>query len=621
MVRSVRQKILSRILCTFWGIALGFHGSLASAESALQPPHGISSHGISMYGSPNLPPDFASLPYVNAEAPKGGSVVLGNSGSFNALNPFVPKGTTPWQMRFWGYESLMGQSQDEPFTLYGLLAESIVTPADRSWVEFTLRPEAQFWDGSPVTVDDVIWSYKTLGTEGILRYRSFWSAVETIEQTGPRSLRLSFNTNNRELALIAGMRPVLKKSQWEGRAFSDAPSDEVPIGSGPYLVSDFEMGRQITFQRNEAYWGKNLPLRRGTNNLNTIKLDFFGDQTVLFEAFKAGELSAIREFNASKWNRDYDFARVRTGKIVKAEISNQAPSGMTGLAFNTRRATLQDWRVREALITAFNFEFINDALTGGQVPRISSYFSNSYLAMNHDAASGQVAQLLEPFSADVPPGTLQGYTLPVSDGNARNRKNLRAARELLEQAGWFVEEGVLRNASGQAFTLNVLLKNGNLGEEEMQKAVDLYRPALERLGIALEVDVIDSAQYIERQAALDYDMIFIRRALSLSPGNEQRLYWGSETANQPSSRNLSGIQSPAIDAMIDTMLSTTDQSEFISAVKALDRLLMAGRYVIPIWHYADSRIAHDQALRAPDTPPIYGDSIYYFPEVWWSQDF
>lgn len=614
MVRSVRQKILSRILGVAMGITLNFHGSFAGAESVLKP-----SHGIAMYGSPHLPSDFTSLPYVNPNAPKGGSVVLGNSGRFNALNPFVQKGTTPWQMRFWGYESLMGRSQDEPFTLYGLLAESILTPPDRTWVEFTLRPQAQFWDGSPVTVEDVIWSYETLGTEGNLRYRSFWSAVDTIEQTGPRSVRLSFNTNNRELALIAGMRPILKKSQWEGRNFADAPSNEVVIGSGPYMVSNFEMGRQVTFQRNEAYWGKDLPLRRGTNNLDTIKLDFFGDQTVLFEAFKAGDLSAIREFNASKWDRDYDFNRVQTGAVIKTNIANKIPSGMTGLAFNTRRDVLQDWRVRDALITAFNFEFINDALTGGRVSRISSYFSNSYLSMSHDPAEGGVAQLLSPFADDLPPGALEGYTLPISDGSARNRKNLRIARKQLEDAGWSVVDGLLRNASGHPFTLNVLLKNGNLGEEEMQKAVDLYRPALERLGITVNIDVVDSAQYVERQAAFDYDMIFIRRALSLSPGNEQRLYWGSETANQPSSRNLSGIHVPAIDAMITTMLSTDDQSEFTSAVRALDRLLMAGRYVIPIWHYANSRIAHDQTLHAPSNPPIYGDGIYYFPEIWWSE--
>ncbi|WP_416368411.1 extracellular solute-binding protein [Tritonibacter mobilis] len=606
----MRPLFFSSIRSAVAGITFLTGASFAAAESA---------HGIAMYGDPQLSPGFESLPYVNPEAPKGGAVVFGNLGGFDSLNPFTQKGNPPWQMRFWGYESLMGRSYDEPFSLYGLLAESIETPEDRSWVEFTLREEARFSDGTSVTIEDVIWSYETLGTEGNLRYRGFWAKVDSIEQTGPRSLRLTFNVEDRELALIAGLRPILKKSQWDGRDFADAPPNEAPIGTAPYVVSDFELGRSVTFTRNADYWGKDLPLRRGTNNFDEMRLEFFGDQTVLFEAFKAGELSAVREFNAAKWDSDYGFARVQNGDVIKTEIPNQKPSGMTGLVMNTRRAPLDDWRVRQALIEAFNYEFINDTLTGGRLPRITSYFSNSYLSMQPGEATGRVAELLEPFKDALLPGTLEGYALPVSDGSERNRANLRRARALLQDAGWTVgDDGILRDAKGATMALKVLLQNGNLGEAEMQKAVDIYATALERLGISLTTDLVDSAQYVERQDAYEFDLTFFRRALSLSPGNEQMLYWGSAGADTPGSRNLMGMKSPAAEAMIQHMLTTKSSEEFIAAARALDRVLTAGRYVIPIWQYAKSRIAHEASLRYPMRIPIYGDGIYYMPEVWWN---
>ena len=296
-----------------------------------------------MYGDPALPPDFVSLPYTNPEAPKGGEVVFGNTGGFDSLNPFAPKGTSPWQLRFLGYESLMGRSWDEAFTLYGLLAESIEVPDDRSWVEFTLRPEAKFSDNSPVTVEDVIWSYETLGTQGHLRYRSFWSKVQEIRQTGPRSLRISFNTPDRELALIAGLRPILKKSQWQEKEFAHSTLREIPIGSGPYIIENFDAGRFVALKRNTEYWGENLPIRKGTQNFDKIRLEFFGDQTVLFEAFKAGVLTAYREFNAAKWESAYGFPAVLQGKITKSEIPNQRPTGISGLAFKVSAVPFHMW--------------------------------------------------------------------------------------------------------------------------------------------------------------------------------------------------------------------------------------------------------------------------------------
>ncbi|MEX5596582.1 extracellular solute-binding protein [Pseudophaeobacter sp. C1-32P7] len=603
----MRSEYFSAARSLVMGIGLCLNASFAAAESA---------HGIAMYGEPALDPGFTALPYANPEAPKGGRLVVGNTGGFDTLNPFAQKGTPPWQLRFWGYESLMGRSWDEPFTLYGLLAESINVPEDRSWVEFTLRPEARFSDGSPVTVEDVLWSYETLGTEGHLRYRGFWSKVAGIEQTGPRSLKITFNTEDRELALIAGMRPILKKAQWEAKDFAASGLSEAPIGTGAYVVSDFEPGRFVTLSRNPDYWGADLPLRRGMHNFDELRIDFFGDQTVLFEAFKAGELSAYREFNADKWKSAYDFPSVNNGDVVKSEIPHQRPSGMTGLAMNTRRAPLGDWRVREALILAFNFEYINGTVTGGIQPRITSYFSNSTLGMRDGPAPDEVRALLQPYADSLLPGTLEGYALPTSDGTKRNRRNLRRAVALLAEAGWTVQDGVLKNDNGQVLTLSVLLRQG---DAEMKTIVEIYARALDRLGITITPELVDNAQYVARQSEFDFDLTRFRRDLSLSPGNEQKLYWGRAGVNQPGSRNLMGIDSPAAEAMIDQLLTSKSTDDFTAAVRALDRVLTAGRYVIPIWQYDKGRIAHKRQLAHPESLPIYGDRTGFFPDVWWYQ--
>lgn len=576
--------------------------------------HAESSHGIAMYGEPALPPDFVSLPYANPDAPKGGAITFGNTGGFDSLNPFVSKGTVPWQWRFWGYESLMGRSRDEPFTLYGLLAESVEVPDDRSWVEFTLRDTARFWDGSPVTVEDVLWSYEVLGTEGHLRYRGFAEKIASIKQTGQRSLRITFNTDDRELALIAGLRPILQKSQWEGRSFADSSLPDVPMGTGPYMVDSFDPGRQVTLKRNPDYWATDLPLRKGTNNFDQIKLDFFGDQTVLFEAFKAGELSAMREFNADKWDTQFDFPAVQRGNVIKTEIAHERPSGMTGFVMNTRRKPFDDWRVRQALILAFNFEYINDTITGGAQPRITSYFSNSQLAMQPGPATGKVRDLLAPYSDALLPGTLEGYELPVSDGTERNRKNLRRAVALLEDAGWTVQNGQLRNAQGVPFAFDILMRQG---AGEMLSVVEIYSRALERLGISVQIDKVDNAQFTAREAEYDFDMTTFRRDLSLSPGNEQYLYWGSDGVSAPGSRNLMGMNSPAAEAMIHAILTAESREDFVAAVHALDRILTAGRYVIPIWQFDVGRIAHIKEMKFPDRLPVYGDGIWFMPEVWW----
>ncbi|GAA6187187.1 extracellular solute-binding protein [Litorivita sp. NS0012-18] len=567
-----------------------------------------------MYGDPALPQDFVSLPYANPDAPKGGRIVTGNTGGFDSLNPFTLKGTAPWQLRFMGYESLMGRSYDEAFTLYGLLAESVEVGPNRRWVEFTLREEARFSDGAPVTVEDVIWSFEVLGREGHPRYRGFAKQTEEIRQTGARSLRITFNTEDRELALIAGLRPILQKAQFDGVDFANFTG--LPIGSGPYVVDDFEYGRAITLDRNPDYWGRDLPLRRGTNNIDKVQIEFFGDATVLFEAFKAGELTVLREDNAEKWETQYDFPAAVRGDVIQSQISHKKPSRITGLVMNTRRPPFDDIRLREALMQAFNFEFINDTLTGGRQPRVTSYFSNSELAMQAGPATGKTRDLLMPFADQLPPEALEGYALPVSDGSARNRKGIRRAMKALEEAGWTVQEGTLTK-DGKPLSFNILLRQGS---GDTRAIVDLYIQALARLGITAAIETIDNAQYEARQAEFDFDMTYFRRDLSLSPGNEQRYYWGSQAADTNGSPNLMGLKSPAADAMIDALLTATEREDFLAAARALDRVLTTGRYVIPFYQFNLSRIAHSKNLHFPAATPIYGDGVWFMPEVWWYQE-
>ena len=597
--RFVRAALLSA--------ALSLPGGFAVAES----------HGIAMYGDPALPADFESFSYANADAPKGGTIVTGEVGSFDSLNPHILKGTTPWQLRFLAYESLMKRNYDEPFTLYGLLAESIETAEDRSWVEFTLHPDAAFSDGSPVTVEDVIWSYETLGTEGHPRYRGLWEKIETIEEVGDRTLRITFNTPDRELALLVGLRPILKKAQWEGVDFAESGLDQIPISSAPYVIEDFEAGRFVSLRRNADYWGADLPAMAGQANLDEIRLEFFGDGTVMFEAFKAGEINTFRENNAAKWATQFNFPAVERGEVVLEEVPHQRPSGMTGLAMNTRRPIFEDWRVRQAMIEAFNFEFINETLNGGEIPRITSYFSNSPLGMAEGPAEGQVAALLEPFADELLPGAIDGYLLPVA-ADQRNRSGLRAATALLQEAGWTAgDDGILRNEAGEPFEFEILLRQG---ATEYQQITDIYVETLRRLGIEPTIAVVDSAQYTERVDNFDFDMVDFRRGLSLSPGNEQYLYWGMDAAETPGSRNIVGVQSPAAEAMIDAILTAESRDDFLAATAALDRVLTSGRYVIPIWQWNVSWLAYYDELHHPDYIPIYGDWIGWQPDVWWYEE-
>jgi peptide/nickel transport system substrate-binding protein len=574
-------------------------------------------HGIAMYGDPALPPDFVSLPQVNPDAPKGGTYRWGEAGSFDSFNPFVTKGRPALGISTLTVETLMGRNYDEPFSLYGLLAESIDTDAARSYVEFTLRPEARFSDGTPVTVDDVMWSVEKLGTDGNPRYAGAWKKIASMTKTGERSVRFTFNTEDRELPLILGLRPILKKAQWEGKDFAEATM-EVPIGSGPYTLAGSDLGVQVTYKRNPDWWGKDLPFNKGQWNFDEIRYDYYANPQAIFEAFKAGQVDAYREANVSKWLSSYDFPAVQSGDVIKAEIPHGRPSGIEGLVFNTRKPMFADWRVREALILAFNFEFINKTLNNGLLPRIPSYFGNSFLGMAPGKpAEGRELELLEPFKAELPPGAIEGYALPVSDGDQTNRKNIRAASKLLEDAGWTVgDDGILKNAKGEPFTFEILLVTG---QDEMASVVQVYIEALKTLGITATLNKVDDAQYKERTNAYDFDMTHYIRSLSLSPGNEQLLYWGAAGVTEPGTRNWMGVNSPAVEAMIAAMLKAPNTDEFTAATKALDRVLTSGRYVIPIWYSDVSRLAYSANLKYPEKIPLYGDWTGFLPDTWWYQ--
>ena len=608
----MRQDLRQNLIAGLRNLGLAALVSGLAQTAAAEP-----KHGIAMYGEPALPPDFVSLPYANPDAPKGGTVVFGESGTFDSLNPFITKGSVPAGVSLLTVETLLGRSYDEPFSLYGLLAESVDTDTDRTYVEFTLRPEARFSDGNPVTVEDVIWSFEKLGTEGSPRYSGAWKKIAKSEKTGERSVKFTFAEVDRELPLILGLRPILEKAQWEGKDFAATTLDPV-IGSGPYVVGKFEAGASIAFIRNPNWWGADLPFYRGLHNFDEVRYDYYGAGLATFEAFKAGEISTYRESNPAKWVTNYDFPAVASGDVVKEEIPHQRPSGIEGFVFNTRKPVFADWRVREALSAAFNFEVVNTTLNGAVNPRIASYYGNSELGADiTQPASGRELELLTPFKDSLLPGALEGYAQPVSDGTDANRANIRAATDLLEQAGWSVQDGVLKNAAGEAFAFEILLVTG---EDDMLAAANIYVESLKRLGIDAKVTTIDAAQFKERTTAYDFDMTHYVRSLSLSPGNEQMLYWGAAGITEPGTRNWMGMNAPAAEAMIKVMLSTTDRAEFVQAVRALDRVLTSGRYVIPLWYSKVSRLAHVKQLHHPDRLPIYGDWLGFLPEVWWYQE-
>lgn len=598
-MNAMRQKLLYSIYLT---VALLLPATVSAQDA------GAASHGIAMHGDLKYPPDFSHFDYVNPEAPKGGHIKLGAMGSFDSLNSFIVKGVSAAGVGFI-YDTLLTSSADEAFSEYGLLAESVTVPNDRSWVEFTLRPEARWHDGVPVTPEDVIWTFNTLLEKGRPFYRFYYGSVDKIEKTGERSVKFTFAPGeNRELPLIIGQITVLPKHYWETREF-DKTTLEPPLGSGPYRIMEVDPGRSIVVERVVDYWGKDLGVNRGQHNFDSIRYDYYRDTNVMLEAFKAGAFDYRSENSSKAWATEYDIPAVNDGFMKKDTIQHQRSSGMQGFAFNTRRTKFQDRRVRQALGYAFDFEWSNKNLFYGQYSRTRSFFDNSELAAT-GLPSQEELTLLEPHRGSIPEEVFTTeYNPPSSDGSGNIRKNLREASKLLRDAGWVVKDGKRVNAeTGEVLDFEVLLIS-----PLFERIVLPFAKNLEKLGVKVNVRTVDTAQYVRRLDTYDFDVIVSSIGQSLSPGNEQRSYWGSASVNMEGGRNYIGISDPVIDDLIEKVIAAPDRAALITATRALDRVLQWGHWLVPHWHIKYDRIAYWNKFGRPDITPVQGNQFM----AWW----
>lgn len=555
-------------------------------------------HGIAMHGEPGLPPDFTSLTYVNPDAPQGGILRQAVVGSFDSLNPFIVKGSAGFNVRTLMFESMMGRNWDEPFSLYGLLAESIDVSDDRSTFTFKLRPEAKFSDGSPVTSADVVWTMETLRDKGRPNFKNSYSKVKTVETPDERTIIFRQEVGDRELPLILGVMPILSKAFFEGKTFDETTLTPL-VGSGPYVISEVQADARITYTKNPDYWGKGLAISRGLWNFDTLRYDYYRDSNAAFEALKKGDVDVRIEGDPVRWTSGYDFPAVAEGKLVKDFVEQRSPAPASGFAFNTRRKIFEDVRVREGLAMAFDFEWANANLFGKAYRRTYGYFSGSALS-----SQGKPADELEKkiIGDSLPAAHLDGsYALPASDGSGKDRKLLRAAVAKLGEAGWTIDGGVMKNAAGEAFAFTLTITN-----KEQEKIALHYQRTLEQVGVKVDVRLVDAAQFASVQKTYDYDMIPMTLFNSPSPGNEQKLYFGSSGKTTEGTRNYPGIADPRVDAAIEAMLAAKTRPEFESAVRAEDRLLVAGHYIIPFYDAGGQWVARWSHIGRPEKQPLPG---------------
>ena len=566
----------------------------------------VRSHAIAMHGKAKYGPDFKHFDYVNPDAPVGGTLRLATEGSFDSFNPFIPKGDAANPGVF---ETLLTSSEDEAFTEYGLIAESIEYPEDRSWVIFHLRPEARWHDGKPITPEDVIFSLETLRKEGQPFYRYYYGSVKTAEKVGERSVKFSFgDAANLELPLIIGQLAILPKHWWEGRDFAKTLLDP-PLGSGPYKVGKFEPGRFMERVRVDDYWGKDLPVNRGKNNFERIRTDYYRDRIAIREAVKAGAVDFFAENQAKAWAVDWDTPAVREERLIKTLVKQRTPQGMQAFVLNTRRTRFQDPRVRQAITLAFDFEWTNQNLFYGQYKRTDSFFANSELAAT-GAPSGEELAILECLRKRLPRTVFwPPVKPPETDGTGWPRENLRQSFALLKEAGYEVRDLKLVNVeTGEPFRFEILLVS-----PAFERIVLPFKRNLARLGIDVRVRLVDQSQYINRLRQYDFDSVISGWGQSESPGNEQRDYWGSAAANRPGGRNLIGIATPEIDALIELLIEAPDRNSLVARTRALDRVLLAGHWVVPNWHIAAQRIVYWDIFGRPKNSPYKGVSIM----TWW----
>lgn len=592
--------------CLVVAVALiAFH--LSPADHALAAEAGIhTGHAIAMFGEPKYPADFKHFDYVNPAAPKGGEMRQGVAGTFDSFNPFITKGNPAADV---ANETLTVASQDEPFTQYGLLAESISWPEDRAWVAFTLRPQAHWHDGAPVTVEDVIFSLQLLKTKGQPFYRFYYAAIDHAEKIDARTVKFVFKqVGNRELPLIAGQMPILPKHYWEGRDF-ERSTLEPPLGSGPYRVGTFEPGRFVVLERVADYWGRDLPVNVGQNNFDRLRFDYFRDETVLRQALKAGVLDFRVENQAKAWALDYDIPAVRDGWLQKVLFPHRRPAGLQAFVFNTRRPVFADPRVREALGLAFDFEWTNRVLFFDQYTRARSYFNNSDLAAIGTPSPAEAA-ILAPYRGRVPDAVFgPAYEPPATDGTGWPRANLERAFALLHEAGWVVRDLKLVDAAtGKQLAFEILIDTPTF-----ERIMLPFVRNLTRLGIDVSLRLVDDSQYVNRLRAFDFDMAMLVWGQSESPGNEQRDFWSSTAAQAAGSRNYAGIHDPVVDELIELLIVASDRDSLIAHTRALDRVLSWNFYVIPGWYSQADRVLYWDKFAYPAVSPDQGVSR----DTWW----
>jgi peptide/nickel transport system substrate-binding protein len=570
----------------------------------------IESHAIAMHGMPALPADFTHMPYANPDAPKGGRLIQGIPGTFDSLNPLIVRGLPVHQIRGFVVESLMARGNDEAFTLYGLLARSVETDEARDFVTFRIDPRARFSDGQKVTADDVLFSWALLRDKGRPNYRQYYAKVAKAEALDPLTIRFDFGgVADRELPLILGLMPVLARHAIDAATFEQT-SMKGPIGSGPYRVSAVKPGASVTLTRNPDYWGRDLPVNRGLWNFDEIRLDFYREANGSFEAFKRGLYDFRVETEPLRWHDGYDFPAARNGEVIRDTLGIRTPQPSEFLVFNTRRPVFSDIRVRQALTLLFDFEWINRNYFFGLYGRSAGYFAGSELSAYGRAADDREMAFLKPFESHIPKGILDGsYRLPVSDASGRDRANLREALNLLSQAGYDLDGTVLRQRSGKApLAFEILVTT-----RDQERIALAFSRDLKRAGIQATVRAVDAVQFDQRRLGFDFDMMQNRWDQSLSPGNEQFFYWGSEAADNQGTRNYMGAKDSAVDAMIADMLAARDRDAFVSAVRALDRVLISGFYAIPVFNIREQWIARWNRIERPQVTALAG----YLPETWW----
>ena len=567
-------------------------------------------HAISMYDTPKYGPNFTHFDYANPDAPKGGTLKTSSQGSFDSFHPFIPKGNAS---QTGSVERLMAPSRDEDFSQYGLIAESLEVPDDRSWIIFNLHPMARWHDGVPITADDVVWSFYTLIEKGHPHYRYYYTDIKKAEKLGKRRVRFTFaQTKNRELPLIIGQLPILPKHYWEKRDFEKTTLDP-PLGSGPYRVKKFEAGRYIVLERVKDYWGEKLPVNRGMNNFDYMRINFYRDPTSSRLALKSGDIDIFFEGQAKAWALNYNIPAVRNGLLKKELIPDQGPAGMLAFIMNTRRDKFSHRKVRQALSYAFDYEWINKVIFFNQYTRTQSYFSNSKMAAT-GLPEGKELKILEKYRDRLPPEVFnRPYQVPKTDGKGWPRKNLKEASKLLAQSGYKIENmKLVHQETGEILKFELLLSDGAF------KRIALpFVKNLSRLGIDAHIRLVDQSQYMNRIRGRDFDIMVSGWRQSLSPGNEQKSYWGSHSADRPNTSNYAGIKDPIIDELIELLIQAKDRESLVARTRALDRVLLWGHYVIPGWHLAFDRVlSWDKFSR----PPGHTKQGVFIDRWWYDQN-